>query len=99
MTIRSYESSDLEPSRSLWAEMVERHREIYDDPSIGGDDPGLEFDNHLSTVGAERTWVAESSGEVVGLACLLVESEQAELEPLVVASSMQRPEWPAGHLR
>ena len=87
LTIRKYDSSDQKACRSLWAEMVERHREIYDDPSIGGDDPGLEFDQHLNTVGREHIWVAESGGTVVGLVSLIVCGEQAEVEPMVVASS------------
>jgi hypothetical protein len=83
MHIRNYVSTDLESCRSLWAEMVERHREIYDDYSIGGENPGLEFDNHLSSVGAERTWVAEDDQEVVGFASVILDGEQAEVEPLV----------------
>lgn len=86
MTIRNYETTDLKRCRSLWAEMVERHREIYEDPTIGGEDPGMEFDNHLSRVGPERTWVAEDGQEVVGFASLILDGEQAEVEPMVVAS-------------
>lgn len=86
LTIRQYNSSDLARCRFLWAEMVARHKEIYDDPSIGGENPGLEFDNHLNTVGPKRTWVAEVGGDVVGLASLIVDGEQAEVEPLVVAA-------------
>lgn len=87
MTIRNYQTADLDSCRSLWCEMVERHREIYGDPSIGGENPGSEFDTHLIAVGEDRTWVAESNGEVVGLASLIVDGEEAELEPLVVAAS------------
>jgi len=86
MTIRNYVSTDLERCRSLWAEMVERHREIYEDPSIGGENPGIEFDNHLDKVGPERVWVAEADEEVVGFASLILDGEQAEVEPMVVAS-------------
>jgi GNAT superfamily N-acetyltransferase len=66
--------------------MTQRHREIYDDPSIGGDEPGLEFDEHLARVGPERTWVATSEEEVVGMVSLILDGEQAEVEPIVVAS-------------
>jgi GNAT superfamily N-acetyltransferase len=86
MNIRAYESSDLEICRSLWAEMTERHREIYGDPSIGGENPGLEFDDHLSRVGEDSVWVAELGEEVVGLVSLIHDEQQAEVEPLVVAS-------------
>jgi hypothetical protein len=30
---------------------------------IGGDDPGLCFDEHLARVGPERLWVAERGGQ------------------------------------
>jgi GNAT superfamily N-acetyltransferase len=66
--------------------MVQRHRDIYDDPTIGGENPGMEFDHHLSSVGAERIWVATSEEDVVGLVSLIVEDEQAEVEPIVVTS-------------
>ena len=86
MIVRNYVPTDLQQCRSLWSEMVERHREIYDDPSIGGENPGIEFDNHLNNVGAERIWVAASDEEVFGFVSLIVDGEQAEVEPMVVAS-------------
>jgi hypothetical protein len=64
VAIRPYRPTDLEACRALWVELVQRHREIYQDPSIGGDDPGLYFDRHLAQVGAERIWVAECAGAV-----------------------------------
>jgi GNAT superfamily N-acetyltransferase len=84
MTIRGYQSFDLHPCRSLYAEMTQRHRDIYDDPSIGGDDPGLGFDAHLGQVGPERIWVDEMEGELTGLVSLILDGEQAEVEPIVV---------------
>ena len=86
MRIRSYTADDLGACRSLWVELVQRHRDIYDDQSIGGDDPGLEFDKHLDRVGPERIWVATSGKEVIGLVALIQDSEQAEIEPIVVSS-------------
>jgi ribosomal protein S18 acetylase RimI-like enzyme len=71
----------------LWVELTQRHREIYDDPSIGGDDPGLYFDEHLARVGPERLWVADRDGEAVGLVGLIVDGQEAEVEPIVVASA------------
>jgi hypothetical protein len=57
ITIRPYGDSDLEPCRTLWAELTRRHREIYGDPSIGGDDPGAYFDDHLDLrAPASDTW-------------------------------------------
>ncbi len=44
--------SDREACRALWRELTECHRTIYGDPSIGGDDPGLYFDEHLLAPGS-----------------------------------------------
>lgn len=87
ITIGPYSPSDLEPCRALWVELTQRHREIYDDPAIGGDTPGLYFDEHLARVGPERLWVAEHNLEVVGLVGLIVNGREAEVEPIVVAST------------
>ena len=84
-TVRPYAASDLAACRHLWAELTEAHRELYADPSIGGADPGRAFDAHLAA--AEHVWVAEVDGVVVGLAGLLLEDGQAELEPVVVSAS------------
>jgi GNAT superfamily N-acetyltransferase len=86
-TVRPYHPSDLQACRALWTELTERHRDIYDAPSIGGDDPGLFFDEHLARVGPERIWVAERSRQVVGLVGLIVEGQEAEVEPIVVVSA------------
>jgi GNAT superfamily N-acetyltransferase len=88
--IRSYAAADLGACRVLWAEMTQHHRELYGDPNIGGDRPGLHFDEHLSRAGAERLWVAECDGQVVGLTGLLLSDEGAEVEPLVVSSAFRR---------
>jgi N-acetylglutamate synthase-like GNAT family acetyltransferase len=52
---------------------------------IGGENPGLAFDEHLAKVGADNLWVAEDDGRIVGLAGL-IPGDQPELEPIVVAS-------------
>jgi GNAT superfamily N-acetyltransferase len=85
--VRRYESADAEPCRRLWAELTSTHRALYDDPTFGGDDPGLAFDEHLAEAGEDRIWVAEAGGVVVGLAGLLVAGGRAELEPIVVAEA------------
>lgn len=82
--VRGYRKSDLESCRSLWEELTIRHREIYDDPSIGGDRPGMFFDKHLKLVGARNLWVAVNDTEIVGFVGLIIEGEDAEIEPLVV---------------
>lgn len=66
--------------------MTQHHRDIYDDPSIGGDDPGLEFDKHLDKVGCQRVWLAKVGAEIVGLTSLIQNGEEAEVEPVVVSS-------------
>ena len=85
MRIRNYTRNDLDVCRSLWTEMVERHRDIYEDESIGGDNPGLEFDSHLESVGLDNIWLAESEGEVIGLTSLILNGEEAEIEPIIVS--------------
>jgi putative acetyltransferase len=82
--IRPYEPQDLAACRVLWEKLTEHHGEIYDDPSMADGDVGLGFDKHLARIGAERIWVAESAGRVCGLAGLVVQEAEAEVEPVVV---------------
>lgn len=77
---------DLEQCRALWTQMVQHHGSIYDDPSIGGEDPGAEFDSHLDLVGPEKIWGVESGGELVGMTALVVRDQEAEIEPVIVSS-------------
>ena len=39
--VRGYAPADYAACRMLWAELTEHHRRIYEDPAIGGDDPGV----------------------------------------------------------
>ena len=87
--IRLYKESDLDICRELWLELTLVHRSIYNDPAIGGDDPGAGFDKHVALAGPKRIWVAEAKGEVIGMVGLLVGDEEAEIEPLVVAEAYQ----------
>jgi ribosomal protein S18 acetylase RimI-like enzyme len=87
ITIRQYDLSDLEGCRALWVELTQRHREIYNDPTIGGDSPGLYFDKHLAQTGSKCLWVAEDRGKVVGFVGLMVDGQEAEVEPIVVGSA------------
>jgi GNAT superfamily N-acetyltransferase len=87
MTIREYRPNDLSTCRELWRALNQRHRDIYRDPTIGGADPGLEFDQHLAHPRLAAVWVADLDGELVGLCGLLVEHGEAELEPIVVHPS------------
>ena len=81
VTIRRYEEQDSAACRGLWAELTRWHRALYDDPSIGGDDPGSGFDG----LAGERIWVAERRGSVVGFVVLVIRGRQAEIEPVVVS--------------
>lgn len=87
ITIRLYKPEDFESCRSLWVELTERHRYIYQSPGIGGLDPGSHFKEHLERVGPEHIWVAEVGEKVVGLGGLIPDEGEAELEPLVVSES------------
>jgi GNAT superfamily N-acetyltransferase len=86
-TIRTYRAHDFAACRALWAELTQTHRDLYEDQTFGGEDPGLAFDEHLAEVGPDRIWLAELGGAVVGLAGLLVRDERAELEPIVVGEA------------
>jgi GNAT superfamily N-acetyltransferase len=88
LEIREYTQADLEACRELWRDLTQRHRDIYEDPSIGGADPGPYFDEHyLTDPRFTKLWLAELDGEVIGMCGLFVDSEEAELEPIVVRSS------------
>ena len=89
VTIRPYRAADLEACRALWTELAQRHRDLYGDPSIGGEAPGLEFNRHLARVGPERIWVAVGDSKVVGVFALIPDGEEAEIDPVVVASTHQ----------
>jgi GNAT superfamily N-acetyltransferase len=83
-TVRGYEPDDLEACRALWVELTQWHRDIFDAPEIGGDDPGSAFDEHLAKIGSENIWVAETDGRLVGLVGLI--PDIPELEPVVVSN-------------
>jgi ribosomal protein S18 acetylase RimI-like enzyme len=68
----------------LWRSLTQRHRDIYQDPTIGGEDPGLEFDAHLEHAQLHKLWVAEDGGQLLGFCGLLMYGEESELEPIVV---------------
>jgi len=83
--IRDYETSDYDVCRSLWVELTQHHRDIYEDPTIGGDDPGRGFDRYLENPQRQGPWVAEVEGQVVAFGGLLLHSkEEGEVEPVVV---------------
>lgn len=83
--IRKYRDTDKKQCRLLWRELTEWHREIYQDPTIGGEHPENYFDKYLTKFGHERLWVAVHNSKVVGLVGLIVEENEAEIEPLTVS--------------
>jgi N-acetylglutamate synthase-like GNAT family acetyltransferase len=87
-SIRSYTPADFTAGRALWDELTQRHRDIYEDQSIGGDDPGAAFEPYLAMEGLRGPWVAEVDGKVVGLTGLLLGHgwNEAEIEPVVVSA-------------
>ncbi len=85
--IRKYQPGDNEQCRSLWKELTEWHREIYQDSTIGGEHPEDYFDKHLAKVGPDRLWVAVHDSQVVGFVGLIVKGEEAEIEPLIVSKA------------
>jgi GNAT superfamily N-acetyltransferase len=89
VAIRPYQADDYEACRRLWVELTERHRLIYDDPTIGGDDPGAGFDSYLATPARVESWVAESDAAVVGLTGLFVDGDGGEVEPVVVTERVR----------
>jgi GNAT superfamily N-acetyltransferase len=87
--IREYRDTDYEACRGLWVELTGRHREIYGDSTIGGNDPGQGFDNYLDNPDRRFTWVAEVQGAVVGMTGLFVNGEEGTVEPAVVAEGFR----------
>jgi N-acetylglutamate synthase-like GNAT family acetyltransferase len=91
--VREYRDSDYAACRALYGEMTRYHAEIYEDPSIAGDDPGRGFDVYMNRADRCGLWVAEADGQVVGLARLLDtvgEEGVAEIEPVVVSIDYRR---------
>jgi GNAT superfamily N-acetyltransferase len=84
--IRDYQPRDYDVCRAFWKELTERHRQIYGDPSIGGDDPGQGFEAYLANPKRRAIWVVEIEGQIVALAGLMVDREESEIEPVIVSS-------------
>jgi GNAT superfamily N-acetyltransferase len=89
VAIRDYAPSDYSACRLLWVELTEHHRRIYEDPAIGGYDPGVGFDDYLATPQRVCSWIAESAGAVVGLTGLFDHGSSGEVEPVVVTDGLR----------
>jgi GNAT superfamily N-acetyltransferase len=85
--IRNYRNIDKDACRLLWRELTEHHREIYQEPAIGGEHPEDCFDKYLNKVGPTRIWIAIIDSKVVGLSGLDVSGYEAEIEPLIVTKA------------
>ena len=85
MTIRPFEEQDASACRGLWAELTRSHRALYDDPSIGGDDPGSGFDAYVDEFAGARKWVAERREEEAKRIEADIRGKQGEIEPVVVS--------------
>jgi hypothetical protein len=86
LLIRKYRAVDRDQCRMLWKELTEWHRQIYQDPSIGGAHPEEHFDQHLAKAGPERLWVAVQDSQIAGLVGLTVNDKEAEIEPIIVSA-------------
>ena len=89
VAIREYQDRDLESCKHLWRELTQRHRDIYLDQSIGGDDPGIYFEQYLQKTELARLWVAERDLVVIGMAGLLINKDGAEIEPIIIHSEFR----------
>jgi GNAT superfamily N-acetyltransferase len=89
VVVRDYAPADYSACRMLWAELTEHHRRIYEDPSIGGDDPGGAFDDYLAVPERVASWVADLDGWVVGLTGLFDRGTSGEVEPVVITDRLR----------
>lgn len=89
LLIREYAKEDYSQCRPLWAELTQRHRLIFQDPTIGGPNPGEGLDSYLANPTRCATWVAEAGGRVIGFCGLLLHGEEAEVEPVIVAEGLR----------
>jgi GNAT superfamily N-acetyltransferase len=87
--VRGYAPTDYAACRMLWAELTEHHRRIYEDPAIGGNDPGGAFDGYLAVPERVASWVADLDGRVVGLTGLFDRGTSGEVEPVVVTERLR----------
>lgn len=87
--VRDYGPGDYSACRSLWVELTEQHRRIYEDASIGGEDPGAGFDSYLAAPERVACWVAETKDAIVGLTGLADRQTSGEVEPVVVTERLR----------
>lgn len=87
MTIRAYRPTDHRDCRRLWAELTEEHWALYDEPAVGGADPGAAFEEYLTRLDLSGMWVADDpTAGVVGMVGLILAGRGGEVEPVVVTT-------------
>jgi GNAT superfamily N-acetyltransferase len=90
VVVRAFREDDRAACRGLFSALTEHHRVLYQDPTIGGEDPGRGFDDYLGFPNLAAVWVADLQGAVVGLCGLLLVGDEGEVEPIVVHPDHRR---------
>lgn len=84
--VRSFRPLDHGDCRDLWAELVDEDRRLYDDPNIGGRDPGAGFEHYMARLELSGMWVADhAEAGVIGFVGLILHGRDGEVEPVVVS--------------
>jgi N-acetylglutamate synthase-like GNAT family acetyltransferase len=89
LDIRAYTPLDYKICRDLWVELTQHHRDMYEDQTIGGVDPGIGFDSYIKNEKLHGPWIAIIHGEVIGYTGLLIDNIEAEIEPVIVSRQYQ----------
>jgi GNAT superfamily N-acetyltransferase len=84
--VRPYRPADHNACRRLWGEFVEQQRDLYNDPSLGGPDPGAGFEDYLTRLDLSGMWVADDQ-DVVGFVGLVLVGRGGAVDPIVVTGS------------
>lgn len=88
--IRPYRPADHGAGRRLWVELAEQHRELYEDPTFGGADPGAAFEEYLTRLDLSGVWVAEQEDAgVIGLIGLIMDGRVGRVDPVVVTARLR----------
>jgi L-amino acid N-acyltransferase YncA len=90
MEVRRYRPADSRECVELFRQLIEAHRLIYHDRTVGSEGPVRAWRAHIQEAGAQKTWVALQDGHVVGLVGLISRRGYGEAEPVVVAKGFRR---------